>query len=81
MSFILSLIIGCIAGFLAGKLFRDRSFGVFINTLLGLVGGAVGSLVYSLLDIQTSGGNWGQFVMSFIGACIILIIANIFRKK
>ena len=43
MGIIISIIIGCVCGFLAGKIMKGGGFGILINLLLGIVGGAVGS--------------------------------------
>lgn len=80
MGILWSLIIGCIAGLLAGMLMRDRSFGILWNTILGLVGGVVGGWVFTLLGITTTGW-WGQLICAIIGACILLLIASFFNKK
>lgn len=81
MGLLWSLLIGCVAGLLAGLLMRDRSFGILWNTILGLVGGLVGGWVFSLFGVSEGSGFVGQLVVAFVGACVILLIANLFRKK
>lgn len=55
MYFIWYIIIGIIAGFVAGKLMRGGGFGLFINLLVGIVGGVLGGWVFSLFGIAATG--------------------------
>ncbi len=74
-----SIIIGCLAGFCAGKLMKGGGFGFFMNLLLGLFGGAIGGWVFDALGIQW-GGLLGQLGIAIIGAVIILYIASLLRR-
>lgn len=80
MNFIWFIIIGILAGFIAGKLMRGGGFGLFINLLLGIVGGILGGWVFGLLGIATT-GILGSLITSVIGAVLILWIASLFRSK
>ena len=80
MNFIWFIIIGILAGFIAGKLMRGGGFGLFINLLLGIVGGILGGWVFGLLGIATA-GILGSLITSVIGAVLILWIASLFRSK
>ena len=48
MDFIWFILIGALAGFIAGKLMRGGGFGLIINLLLGIIGGILGGWVFSL---------------------------------
>ena len=48
MGFIWYIIIGIVAGFLAGKVMRGGGFGLIINLLLGILGGVLGGWVFAL---------------------------------
>ena len=74
-----SIIIGCLAGFCAGKLMKGGGFGFLMNLLLGLFGGAVGGWIFSLLGISW-GGLLGQLGTAIIGAVLILYIASKLKK-
>ena len=63
MGIILSIVIGCLAGFCAGKLMKGGGFGFLMNLLLGLFGGALGGWIFSALGI-TWGGLLGQLLLS-----------------
>ena len=79
MGIILSIILGCLAGFCAGKLMKGGGFGLIMNLLLGLFGGALGGWLFSLLGIEW-GGLLGQLGTAIVGAVLILWIASLLRK-
>ena len=76
---ILSVVIGCLAGFCAGKLMKGGGFGIIMNIVLGLFGGALGGWLFSMLGIEW-GGVLGQLGTAIIGAVAILWIASFFKK-
>ncbi len=51
MGFLWYIIIGIVAGFLAGKIMRGGGFGVIINLILGIVGGVLGGWVFGLFGL------------------------------
>lgn len=77
---IIFILIGCLAGFLAGKLMRGGGFGFIVNSVLGIIGGLVGGWLLSLIGISW-GGLIGQIGTAVIGAVVILAIASLFNKK
>lgn len=79
MGLIGSIIIGCLAGFCAGKLMKGGGFGFLMNLLLGLLGGALGGWIFGLLGIQW-GGILGQLGTATVGAVLILYVANQLKK-
>ena len=75
-----SIIMGCLAGFCAGKLMKGGGFGFLMNLLLGLFGGAVGGWLFSLLGVEW-GGWLGQLGTAIIGAVVILWVASLLKGK
>ena len=80
LGIICCILIGCLAGFLAGKLMRGGGFGFIINSVLGIIGGVVGGFLFSLLGISW-GGPIGQIGTGVVGAVVILALASLFNKK
>ena len=76
---LLSVVIGCLAGFIADKLMRGGGFGIIINLLLGIIGGVVGGWLFQQLNVSW-GGLLGQLGTAVVGAVVILFIASLFRK-
>ncbi len=78
-SLIGSLIIGGIAGWLAGLIRRGEGFGILVNILIGIAGGFIGGIIFGLLGIDNADTNWiGSLVISTIGAVVLLFIVNLF---
>jgi len=73
------LVIGLIAGWLAGKLSRGRGFGCLTDIVLGLIGAVLGGWIFSKLGI---GGDTTSFIYSLaaatVGAVVIVAIAHLF---
>ena len=80
MGIIGSIIIGCLAGFCAGKLMKGGGMGFIMNLVLGLFGGLVGGWLFEQLGIQW-GGILGQLGTAIVGAVAILWIASLIKKK
>ncbi|MBP3511082.1 MAG: GlsB/YeaQ/YmgE family stress response membrane protein [Prevotella sp.] len=80
MGLIGSIIIGVLAGFLAGKIMRGGGFGCLINLVLGVVGGAFGGWLFDFIGMPW-GGVLGQLCTAVAGAVVILFIASLFNKK
>ena len=80
MGFIWSIIIGIVAGYLAGKIMRGGGFGVIVNLILGIIGGVLGGWVFSLLGIS-AGGILGSLITSTVGAILLLWIGSLFNKS
>ena len=79
MELIYSLLLGCLAGFCAGKLMKGGGFGIIMNIVLGLLGGALGGWLLPAIGLEW-GGLLGQLATAIIGAVIILWIASFFKK-
>ena len=80
MSFIYYIIIGAIAGWLAGKIMKGGGFGLVMNMVLGIIGGVVGGWVFGLLGLSASGGTLGSLVTSVVGAVLILYVGRLIKK-
>ena len=78
--FIGSIIIGGLAGFLAGKLIKGEGYGCIVNVLLGLFGSALCGWLFSLLQIPEWGGLLGQIGTGTIGALIIVYVVSWLKK-
>lgn len=76
-----SIIIGGIAGFLAGKLVKGEGYGCLVNVLLGLFGSALCSWLFGFLKIPAWGGLLGSIGTGTIGAVIIVYVVSLLRKK
>ena len=80
MGFLWFIIIGIVAGFVAGKLMRGGGFGLLVNLVVGIIGAVLGGRVFSFLGISTS-GIIGSLVTATVGAIILLWIISLFQKR
>lgn len=71
------ILIGLIAGWLAGKIARGRGFGCIADIVLGLVGSFIGGWVFVKLGIF-GGGFWYSLAAATLGAVILVSIAHLF---
>ena len=73
------LIIGLLAGWIAGKVSRGHGFGCIANVLIGLIGSVLGGWIFTLLGLAAY-GLIGQLVMATIGAIVLLLIVRAIKK-
>ncbi len=74
------IIIGAIAGWLAGKLMRGGGFGFLINIIVGIAGAIIGGWVFGLIGISASGAI-GSFITALVGAVLLLWIISLFKRS
>ena len=68
------LVVGLIAGWLAGQFMQGRGYGLVGDILLGVVGALVGGFLFSILLPGSSVGFVGSIVFAFIGAVILVAL-------
>lgn len=78
MFFIWYIIIGILAGFIAGKLMRGGGFGLIANLVIGVIGGLLGGWLLGLFGIASSGLFW-SLITSVLGAVVLLWIVSLFK--
>ncbi len=80
MGLISWVLVGVIAGWLAGLIMKGRGFGCFGNIIIGVVGALVGGwLAGALFNIHNpvSGFNFSTIIIAFLGAVVVLYIARL----
>ena len=75
------LILGAIAGWLAGKIMSGHGFGVLWDIVLGIVGSFVGGLVFSLIFGTQPTGLIVSFIVALIGACLVVGIVHLVKRE
>jgi len=79
MNIILFLIIGGIAGWLAGLIMKGRGFGVMANIGIGIVGSFLGGFVFRMLGLAAQGAI-GELVTATVGAVLLLAVVSAIKK-
>jgi uncharacterized membrane protein YeaQ/YmgE (transglycosylase-associated protein family) len=80
MNLLWTLIIGAIAGWLAGQITKGRGFGLLVNILLGVVGAFVGSFLLGSLGVYFGGGLIGVLATALVGALVLLLLAGLIKR-
>lgn len=81
MNWILFIIVGLIAGWLAGLIMKGKGFGIIVNIIIGLIGGLLGGWLFEQLNISIGTGFVSHIITSLIGAIVFLFILGLFKRK
>ena len=74
------LIVGALAGWLAGLIVRGYGFGVLGNIVIGIIGAVVGEFVLTALHVFLVGGFLASLIRATFGAVILLVIIGLVRR-
>jgi len=72
MELIWFILIGLVAGSLAGQLVRGSGFGVMGDIVVGIIGALLGGFLFSAFGVSTGGGLLGSLIVATIGAVVLL---------
>ncbi|MBL1280496.1 MAG: GlsB/YeaQ/YmgE family stress response membrane protein [Fluviicola sp.] len=81
MEILVAVLIGAIAGWIAGKIMKSKATGAFINILLGITGGYLGKRLLDFFNIETSSSWVGTILTAVIGAILLIYLWRIITKK
>jgi len=73
------LLIGLIAGWLAGRVMRGGGFGLVGDMIVGVIGALLGGWLFGLLGIGGGGLIW-SLVTAFVGAVILIFLLRLIRR-
>jgi uncharacterized membrane protein YeaQ/YmgE (transglycosylase-associated protein family) len=80
-SLIVFLIIGLIAGWLAGQIMKGGGFGIIGDIIVGVIGAFIGGWLWGFLHLPPIGPWWLTAIISaVIGACILLFILRLIKR-
>jgi uncharacterized membrane protein YeaQ/YmgE (transglycosylase-associated protein family) len=75
------LIVGAIAGWLAGQVVKGGGFGLVGDIILGIIGALVAGYLLPMIGILIGGGIIGAIINAFIGAVIVLFIVRLIKRS
>ncbi len=78
-SLLIILLVGLVAGWLAGKLVLGGGLGLIGDTAIGIVGGLLGSWLLPRLGIHIGAGVVSNIIVAIIGATLLLLIIGLLR--
>jgi uncharacterized membrane protein YeaQ/YmgE (transglycosylase-associated protein family) len=73
------LLVGLIAGWLAGRVMRGGGFGVIGDMIVGIIGALLGGWLFGVLGIGV-GGLIGAIITAFVGAVIFIALLRLLRR-
>ncbi|HKJ78150.1 MAG TPA: GlsB/YeaQ/YmgE family stress response membrane protein [Prolixibacteraceae bacterium] len=74
------LLIGLVAGAIAGALVRGKGYGCLLNIVIGVIGAYIGNWLLREMDIHVMNGLFGTLITAVIGAVVFLFVVNLIRK-
>ncbi|MEA2571492.1 MAG: hypothetical protein QOI24_3493 [Acidobacteriota bacterium] len=81
MELIWFLIIGAIAGWLAGQFMKGSGFGLLGDIVVGIIGAFLGGYLFRLAGVNLGGGLIGAIVVAFIGAIVLLFLVGLISGR
>jgi uncharacterized membrane protein YeaQ/YmgE (transglycosylase-associated protein family) len=79
-SIVIMIIVGAIAGWLAGKIVRGAGFGLIWDIVIGIVGAFIGVWLLTRLGVIPFRGFVGSIINATIGAVVLLFIVGLIRR-
>ncbi len=74
------LVVGLIAGWLAGMVMKGGGFGILGDIFVGLIGAFLGGLLGGFF-VEGSAQFWGSIVVAFIGACVLIALLRLISGR
>ena len=74
------IVIGIVAGYLAGQIVKGRGMGVIVDLIVGIIGALLGGWIFGLLGIAAY-GLIGQLVVATVGAIVLLLLIRLVKKS
>lgn len=75
-----TLIIGGIAGWLAGRVIRGEGFGLILDILIGILGGWLGGWLFGLIGLGSGHSLIGRLIVAFVGAIVLIWLVRLMKR-
>lgn len=80
MSFIWFILIGLVAGWLAGQVMKGGGYGLLGDLIVGVLGALLGGWLFGALGIFPGGGLIGSLIVAFLGACLLIWLVRLIKR-
>jgi uncharacterized membrane protein YeaQ/YmgE (transglycosylase-associated protein family) len=74
------IIVGALAGWLAGLVVRGFGFGLVGNVVIGIIGAFLGGWLLGMAGLGVGGGIIGSIITAFIGAVVLLLLVRLIKR-
>jgi uncharacterized membrane protein YeaQ/YmgE (transglycosylase-associated protein family) len=81
MALLWFIVIGALAGWLAGQFMKGRGFGLLGDIIVGVIGAFLGGYLLRITGVQLGGGLIASLVVAFLGAVLLLFIIRLFTGR
>jgi len=81
LSILIWIVVGAVAGWLAGLVMRGGGFGLLGNILVGIIGAVVAGFLLPKVGIVIGGNILAQILNAFIGAVLVLFVIGLLRRR
>jgi uncharacterized membrane protein YeaQ/YmgE (transglycosylase-associated protein family) len=81
MELIWFVVIGAVAGWLAGQFLKGHGFGLLGDIVVGVIGAFVGGYLFRAVGANLGGGMIGSVIVAFIGAVVLLFVLRLFTGR
>jgi len=80
MNFLWFLLIGLVAGWLAGIVVRGGGMGLLGNLVVGVVGAFIGGTLFNFFGFASGGGLLGSLLVATVGAVVLLVLVRAIKR-
>lgn len=80
MELLYFLLIGLIAGWVAGLLVKGGGFGIVGDMVMGVLGAFLGGFLFNSLGLSAGGGMLGSIIVATIGAIVLILLLRLIRR-
>lgn len=80
MEFVWFILVGLVAGWLAGVLVKGGGFGVIGDIVVGVLGAVLGGFLFRFVGVSTGGGLLGGIVVATVGAIVLILILRAIKR-
>jgi uncharacterized membrane protein YeaQ/YmgE (transglycosylase-associated protein family) len=80
MEFVWFILVGLVAGWLAGMLVKGGGFGVLGDIIVGVLGALVGGFLFGFLGFSGGGGLLGSIVVATVGAVVLIFVLRLIKR-
>jgi uncharacterized membrane protein YeaQ/YmgE (transglycosylase-associated protein family) len=80
MEFVWFILVGLVAGWLAGMLVKGGGFGVIGDIVVGVLGALIGGFLFGVLGFSGGGGLLGSVVVATVGAVVLIVVLRLIKR-
>jgi uncharacterized membrane protein YeaQ/YmgE (transglycosylase-associated protein family) len=80
MEFVWFILIGLVAGWLAGQFMKGGGFGVVGDIVVGVVGALLGGFIFTKLGVSSGGSIVGAIIVATIGAIVLIFLLRLIKR-